>query len=75
MLFRSLVVSNNSKSNRLEDQIFWYKASGHNDFKLGAKEFREMSKNLGSDDDEDDYDADALRRKKGPKINVKKNRW
>ena len=73
--YECLVVSNNSKSNRLEDQIFWYKASGHNDFKLGAKEFWEMSKNLGSDDDEDDYDADALRRKKGPKINVKKNRW
>ena len=73
--YECLVVSNNSKSNRLEDQIFWYKASGHNDFKLGAKEFWEMSKNLGSDDDEDDYDPDTLRRKKGPKINVKKNRW
>ena len=34
------------KINKLEEQIFWYKASAHNDFKLGAKEFWEMSKNL-----------------------------
>ena len=73
--YECLVVSNNSKSNRLEEQIFWYKASPHNDFKLGAKEFWEMSKNLGSDDEDEAYDPDSFRSKKGPKINVKKNRW
>ena len=72
--YECLVVCNNSKSNRLEEQIFWYKASAHNDFKLGAKEFWEMSKNLGSDDEEDTYDPDSFRGKKGPKINVKKTR-
>jgi len=41
--YECLVIANNAKSNRLEDQIFWYKASAHNDFKLGAKEFWEMS--------------------------------
>jgi hypothetical protein len=71
--YECLVVSNNTKSNKLEDQIFWYKAQAHRDFKLGSKEFWEMSKDLGSDDEEDIYDPNAG--KKGPLINVKKSRW
>jgi hypothetical protein len=71
--YECLVISNNSKSNKLEDQIFWYKASAHNDFKLGSKEFWELSKDLGSDDEDEQYDPKAGR--KGPTINVKKSRW
>ena len=72
--YECLVVSNNAKSNRLEDQIFWYKASPHGDFKLGSKEFWEMSKDIASDDeDENPFDPKAGR--KGPSINVKKSRW
>ena len=72
--YECLVVSNNAKSNRLEDQIFWYKASPHGDFKLGSKEFWDMSKDIASDDeDENPFDPKAGR--KGPAINVKKSRW
>ena len=71
--YECLVISNNTKSNKLEDQIFWYKATAHNDFKLGSKEFWELSKDLGSDDDDDGYDPNAFTAKKGPRINVKKN--
>ena len=71
--YECLVVSNNAKSNKLEDQIFWYKASPHKDFKLGSKEFWDMSKDIGSDDDEETYDPTSSR--KGPRINVKKSRW
>ena len=71
--YECLVVSNNAKSNKLEDQIFWYKAQAHKEFKLGSREFWEMSKDIGSDDDEDTYDPNAA--KKGPRINVKKSRW
>ena len=72
--YECLVVSNNAKSNKLEDQIFWYKASAHRDFKLGSKEFWEMSKDLNSDDEDgDDYDPKMGH--KGPRINVKKNKW
>lgn len=73
--YECLVISNNAKSNRLEDQIFWYKATSHGEFRLGAKEFWEMSKGLGSDDEEEAYDPNAARKNKGPRINVKKNRW
>ena len=40
--FECLVINNNSKSNKLQDQIFWYKAEHYGDFKLGSKEFWEM---------------------------------
>ena len=74
--YECLVISNNAKSNKLEDQIFWYKASSHNNFKLGNKEYWELSKGLGSEDEEESYDPNAVRTKRaGPRINVKKNKW
>ena len=72
--YECLVINNNAKSNKLGDQIFWYKAESHKDFRLGSKEFWELSKNINSDD-EDSYDPGASSNKKGPKINVKKSRW
>jgi len=74
--YECLVINNNSKSNKLEDQIFWYKAQPHNDFKLGSKEFWDLSKDIGSDDETEQYDPTLMRkRSSGPRINVKKNRW
>ena len=71
--YECLVISNNARSNKLEDQIFWYKAEPHNDFKLGSKEFWQLSEDIVSDDENEVYDPNAA--KKGPKINVKKSRW
>ena len=74
--YECLVINNNAKSNKLQDQIFWYKAQQHGPFKLGSKEFWEISKNLGSDDEgEQAYDPNAAKNSKGPKINVKKSKW
>jgi hypothetical protein len=75
--FECLVINNNAKSNKLQDQIFWYKAQNHGGFKLGSKEFWELSKDIGSDDDEDDvYDPNSMQKRgAGPKINVKKSKW
>tara|TARA_X000000950_G_scaffold280473_1_gene375162 strand:- start:287 stop:1120 length:834 start_codon:yes stop_codon:yes gene_type:complete len=72
--FECLVINNNSKSNKLTDQIFWYKASPHGDFKLGSREFWEISQNMGSDDEDEVYDPNTAK-KKGPRINVKKSKW
>jgi hypothetical protein len=73
--YECLVINNNAKTNQLQKQIYWYKAQLHSDFKLGSREYWELSKNLGSDDeDEEPYDP-AAARKKGPRINVRKNRW
>ena len=74
--YECLVINNNVKSNKLQDQVFWYKAEAHNDFKLGSKEFWELSKGVQSDDEEEQYDpANTKKRGSGPKINVKKTKW
>jgi hypothetical protein len=73
--YECLVINNNSKSNKLNDQIYWYKAESHKNFKLGSKEFWEISKTMDSDDEEEVYDPNSRDKKKGPKINVKKNKW
>jgi len=74
--FECLVINNNVKSNKLQDQVFWYKADAHNDFKLGSKEFWELSKGMNSDDEEDKYDpGNAKKRGAGQKISVKKTKW
>jgi hypothetical protein len=73
--YECLVIDNNAKSNKLQDQIFWYKAQPHGDFKLGSKEFWEISKNLNSDDEDDPYNPDAGRKKNSQKISVRKSKW
>ena len=74
--YECLVINNNVKSNKLNEQIFWYKAESHKDFRLGSREFWELSKDIGSDDEDEIYDPNSQHsNRKGPKINVKKNRW
>jgi len=75
--YECLVINNNSKSNKLHDQVFWYKADNHNDFRLGSKEFWELSKNLNDEDEDEKYDPNNVKKRgAGPKISVKKaNKW
>jgi len=73
--YECLVLNNNAKSNKLNDQIFWYKAQDHPDFKLGSKEFWEISKNMGDDDEDESYDPSKGKKSKGQQINVKKTKW
>ena len=74
--YECLVINNNVKSNRLQDQVFWYKADNHNDFRLGSKEFWDLSKNYNSDDEEEKYDPNANKKRgNSQKISVKKTKW
>ena len=74
--YECLVINNNVKSNKLNEQIFWYRAEAHKDFKLGSREFWELSKDIASDDEDEVYDPNNQHsNRRGPKINVKKNRW
>jgi len=75
--YECLVINNNSKSNKLHDQVFWYKADNHGDFRLGSKEFWELSKGMNDDDEEEKYDPNNVKKRgAGPKISVKKtNKW
>ena len=42
--YECLVINNNSKSNKLTDQVFWYKAETHPPFKIGGDQFWKYSK-------------------------------
>ena len=73
--FECLVINNNAKSNKLEDQVFWYKADSHEDFRLGAEQFWEYhSKNFNPYHGDSD-DEDLSTSKKQPVINVKKSNY
>jgi len=72
--YECLVIDNNVKSNKLTDQVAWYKADPHSDFKLGSKEFWELSKNIHSDDEEEVYDP-TKKKKNVQQIKVKKVKW
>jgi hypothetical protein len=74
--YECLVINNNAKSNNIQDQIFWYKADSRPDYKLGAKQFWEMSANMADESDEDEFDPNAGKKKKnGGNIVVKKTKW
>lgn len=82
--YECLVIHNNAKSNRIEDQVFWYKAEPHSHFRIGAPEFWNISNSVcsaaaGDDGDDGDGEGDyddskAKGNRKGPTINVRKNR-
>jgi hypothetical protein len=73
--YECLVINNNAKSNKLTEQIFWYKAENHPAFKLGSKEYWELSKNLPDDEDDDKYDPSKSKKSSGQTIQVKKSKW
>jgi hypothetical protein len=74
--FECLVIHNNVKSNKLQDQVFWYKAEARPNFKLGSAEFWAKSKELGSDDEDEEYDPKGGKKRGGGQtITVKKTKW
>ncbi len=55
--FECLVIQNCAKSNRLEDQVFWYKADSHENFTICSAEAWYFSREnyAPREDDEEDY--------------------
>jgi hypothetical protein len=71
-----MVINNNAKSNKLQDQVFWYHAESRPNFKLGSKEFWDLSKNMDEEDNSEEYyDPTKPKNKSHQKINVKKSKW
>jgi len=78
--YECLVINNNAKSNKLEDQVFWYKAEPHEDFRLGAdilwQQARQLSFNDDSSDEEDNehfmQKYNKSKKRKGAMFMVKK---
>jgi hypothetical protein len=44
--YECIVLDNTSKSNKIEDCVFWYKARLHKNFKVGAPEYWQAHKKL-----------------------------
>ena len=76
--FECLVIDNNSKSSKLEQQAYWYKGSDHPDFRLGADILWKQSSNMVLNDDSDDENPDFLssynngKNNRKPRIEVRK---
>ena len=73
--YECLVINNNAKSNKLEDQIFWYKAEMHEDFRIGDNRFWKYhmdNYNPGHSHREDNI-SKLNKNKNHVKINVRKN--
>jgi len=72
--YECLVISKNCKSNKLEDQVFWYRAENRPKFKMGADIFWKTSEEYCFEDDDDDFKSSVsqVRKSKGPRIMVKK---
>lgn len=80
--FECMVINNRTKSNRLEEQINWFKAELRGNFKVCSQMFWDMQaldqerKSLKGanhdDDDEEDYDPASSRKKNALQIRVAK---
>jgi hypothetical protein len=73
--YNCLVIDNTTKSNKLEEQIYWYKADETPEFTLGAPKFWQYSNdNYNPDNTEEDDNIDNMGRKKNyQEIQVKKS--
>ena len=71
--YECLVVCNGIQSNRLEDQVFWYKAREHPPFKLCDESLWMDNKPFASSLlAADEYDPEKARKKNDPWVKVKK---
>ena len=70
--YECLVVNNNSKSNKLQDQVYWYKADARPSFKIGSQNFWKFSEENYDSNGSNEDDFMSARRKREGKFNVVK---
>ena len=72
--FECLVICNNAKSNKIEDQVFWYKANSHPEFRIGPPDVWEYNNTNYADENTEDPEIDInnYSKKKGPRLHVNK---
>jgi hypothetical protein len=82
--YECLVIDKKSQSNRLEDQVFWYKADANVNYKLCSPELWHIQEThdekeaLGLSqpvDDEEEYNPMIVKKKNAPVIRVKKTQY
>lgn len=74
--YECLVLDNTSKSNRIQDCVFWYKATPDRKYKIGCRKLWEYAKDFYDKDYTDSKDEDEIRvaTSKKPQLNIIKKR-
>jgi hypothetical protein len=70
-----MVIDNTSRSNKLEDIIFWYEATIRDNFTVGSREMWEAHNQLAVDDEDEEeelYDPKSFLKKNKVPINIRK---
>jgi len=74
--YECLVICNNAKSNKIEDQVFWYKAEPRGDFRIGPDnvwEYNNSNYIENKCEEEEQIDINNYTSsKKGPKLHIDK---
>ena len=77
--YECLVIHNSSRSNKLDEQVFWYKADGHEKFNVCTPEaWRYSEENYIEDygdeeiDERSNIDEYMRSKRKGPELKIKK---
>ena len=73
--YECLVIDCVTKSNKVEDMVYWYKADSHENFTLCAPEIWKYNAETYIDEDEEDdqtFDPSSLKKKNTPHISVHK---
>ena len=72
--YHCLVIDNTTKSNKLEDQLMWYKADEAPSFKMGDEKFWQYSQaHCANDDEEVETDINDIGKKKNA-LNIQVNK-
>ena len=61
--YECLVINNNAKSNKLTDQVFWYKAEPHDDFRICSQQAWDFSEQNCSKEENNDYEGGGYKNK------------
>ena len=64
--YECLVINNNAKSNKLTDQVFWYKADSRPDFRIGAEPYWDYSERNYSNEEQRNEEFNGSKQVKQP---------
>jgi hypothetical protein len=73
--YECLVIHNNVKSNKLTDQVFWYKGEPRADYRMGSREYWQVGSLPEADSTDDLGELTGSRGAAKPKISVRKTVW